>query len=216
MILANVAIPTVVPHMFAAAILLPIIATIEAVLIHRMLLLAYWPSFRLSLGANGRSTLVGLPVGYFFAALGTIPAGMFTKMIPPDLRELFRTTLFQTLYVGGLIPNPTIPFAMAIGLVVVLIPYFFASVVIEGRYMMRNLPKAEPKVIKRVAWRMNVLTYACLVAMAVDNLVSIAMNPSHSEQARIDQAKRHPEGEGRSRSWCQTATTVKEFTICLH
>ena len=211
MILANIAIPTVVPHMLAAAILLPAVALIEAVIIRRSLLPAYWPSFRTALGANWRSTLVGLPLGYLFASIGAIPAGMFTGMIPTDSQELFMTTLFQTLFVGGIIPNPSIPLAMAIGLVVVLIPYYFASVIVEQRYMIRHLPELEPILIKRVAWKMNILTYTCLMALAVENLVSVATKPTNTGQPGTGQPatrlvdkpeggdKPQPETEGRPR-----------------
>ncbi len=209
--LANIAIPTVVPHMLAAAIVLPLVALIEAVIIRRALLPAYLPSFRTALGANWRSTLVGLPLGYLLAAIGSIPAGMFTGMIPNESRQLYKTTLFQTFMVGGIIPNPSIPLAMAIGLVVVLIPYFFASVIVERRYMIRHLPESDPILIKRVAWRMNLLTYAGLMAFALANLVSVATKSTDTEQAGTGQPatrsvdkpeggnKPQPDAEGRSR-----------------
>lgn len=180
MLLANVALPTVVPHILAAAILLPLVAAIEALFIRRALLPGYWPAFRLAMGANWRSTLVGLPLGYFFAFIGAIPAGMFVNFIPPGSRLFYFSTVFHTMFVGGMLPNPYIPLAMAIGLVVILVPYFFASVIIERRYLLRHLPDADSTRIRHVAWKMNLATYTCLMAFAIANLISVG---SHAPEA---------------------------------
>jgi hypothetical protein len=180
MILANVAIPTVVPHMFAAAILLPVVAASEAIVIRKYFLNDYSSAFRLSLGANWRSTLVGLPMGYAYAFMGLIPAGIFSTLLPDGSQELFFMVIFHSVLQGGTMPNALIPLAMAAGLVFILIPYFYASVFVEKKYLIKHISETEQSKIKPVVWKMNLLTYACLMVYAFINLLEIINQHSTS------------------------------------
>ena len=84
-ILANVIIPMIAGHVIVMLILLIPVAIIEAVVLARRHLLKYMESFSLSFRVNLRSTLVGLPLGYVFALLGIIPAGLFVTLLPKNL-----------------------------------------------------------------------------------------------------------------------------------
>jgi hypothetical protein len=107
-------------------------------------------------------------------------------MIPEGSRNLYNLALQQTVMVGGMAPNPSVPLAMAIGLVVILIPYFFASVIVERLYLICHLKGSDPAKIRRATWKMNLVTYFGLMVFAVSNLVAVA-----SESKNIEQSPEH-------------------------
>ncbi len=84
-ILANVVIPTVAEHVPIMLVLLLPVVIIESIVLAKRHLLPYSESFRLTLRANLRSTFVGIPLGYVFAWIGIIPAGLFAALLPERL-----------------------------------------------------------------------------------------------------------------------------------
>lgn len=166
MLLANVALPSFVGHWVLFTLLLPIVATIEAVVLARVLKIKPVDSFVTSVYANWRSTIAGLPMGWLMALTGLIPAGFLAMLLPAPYRDpSFQIIAFATL-TGGIIPTRFSGIAMAAGNLLVLIPYYFVTVRVERRVVQARHPKLDPELIARAVRWANRITY-CVLALLV-------------------------------------------------
>jgi hypothetical protein len=163
---ANIALPSFIGHWIVFVILLPLVATIEAVVLARTLKTPLGSSFLASLHANWRSTVVGLPAGWCMALLGIIPAGILAAFLPAPYRKpSFQIVAFAAM-TGGIIPNRFTMIAMASANFLILIPYYLATVRVERKVVQSHFRKIDPERIGVVVRRMNRITYA-LLAMLV-------------------------------------------------
>jgi hypothetical protein len=164
MLLGNVMLPTVAGHVVVMLVLLPVIAAIEAVVIARRHPLPYGRSFNLSLRANLRSTLIGIPLGYLFAFLGVIPAGMFALIpgIPKETKSLFGHILYGGMFIGGTVPSRYDSLGFFAGTILLMIPYYFITVRVEKKAIARLQANLVPARLNGTAYLMNAVTYGLL------------------------------------------------------
>lgn len=162
-ILANVVLPSVAEHVIIMLVLLVPITLIEAVVIMRRHLLRYMESFKLSLCANLRSTLIGLPLGYIFAILGIIPAGLFAMLLPKNIESAIGVILGNVVLHGGTIPNKLDEIGFYIGTLLVMIPYFIITLRIERKVIVKKKTELDTPVLTKTVWIMNGITYGLLV-----------------------------------------------------
>ena len=175
-ILANVAIPTVAEHLIIMLILLVPVTLIEGLVLTRRHLLKYLESFRLSLRANLRSTLVGLPLGYVFAILGLIPAGLFSMLLPKKVESTIATILGSAIVHGGKIPTELDEVGFFLGTLIVMIPYFLVTLHIERKVIVRLKPDLDTPELTKTVRIMNGITYGFLAIPVVVGAVMAVMN----------------------------------------
>jgi hypothetical protein len=162
-ILANVMIPTVAEHVVIMLILLLPVVMIEAVVLAKRHLLKYTESFRLTLRANLRSTVVGLPLGYIFALAGVIPAGLFATILPERLGSLIGTILFNAVGHGGTIPSELDEVGYFLGTLLVMIPYFLVTLRLERKSLAKQKPELNTPALPTTVRIMNDITYGLLL-----------------------------------------------------
>jgi hypothetical protein len=167
MIIGNVMIPTLAGHIVVLLALLAPISMIEAVVLTWMCRTTLWPTIGLSLGANFRSTLVGVPLGYLLALAGIIPAGLFSGLLPKHLGVPIGHVLGGAIAIGGTIPNRYDELGYAVGTLLVMIPYFFVTRRVERKYILAHRPNLDPPLVARAVNRMNLITYALLAVPVV-------------------------------------------------
>lgn len=179
-ILANVMIPTVAEHVIIMLILLVPVALIEGLVLARRHLLKYLEAFRLSLRANFRSTLVGLPLGYIFAILGLIPAGLFSMLLPKKVESAIGIILGSALAHGGTRPTELDEVGFFLGILIVMIPYFLVTLYIERKVIVRLKSELDTPELTKTVRIMNDITYGLLaipvVVGAVRAVMKLALN----------------------------------------
>jgi hypothetical protein len=188
MLLANVALPSFVDHWVLFVIILPLVAAIEAIVLSRLLMIPFGESFDTAMRANWRSTLVGIPVGWCMALAGLIPAGILAALLPPHYGDPVFQIIAFTALTGGMIPSKFTMIAMAAGNLLILIPYYFASVRVERRVVENRHPEVDRKLIGFAARTMNQITYSVLALLVMSWLTTAIVNfryhvePTHAPE----------------------------------
>ncbi|MEE8104851.1 MAG: hypothetical protein V3T86_04885 [Planctomycetota bacterium] len=176
-LLSNVMIPTVAGHVVLMLGLLIPVALVEAIVIARRHDLQVWQSFGLAMGANLKSTIIGIPLGYLFAVLGLIPSGLFTRFVPEAVQPIISVTLFHAVAYGGKVPSELDRMGLLLGTLLVMIPYYLVTIRVERKYLEQKL-EDDPSVLRSTVRIMNAITYGLLavpvVVGAVLELVRLA------------------------------------------
>jgi hypothetical protein len=196
MFLANVALPSFIGHGILFLILLPLVASIEAIVLSRMLRTPYVRSFLTAARANWRSTLVGLPAGWCMALAGLIPAGILAYFLPPAYREPSYQIIAFTALTGGTIPTHFTQVAMAAGNLIILVPYYFASVRIERKVVESCHVESDPKVVASAVRWMNGITYALLALLVLWWLIGALADYHHNPDWRGRRTRTTNKGAG--------------------
>jgi hypothetical protein len=166
-VLANVMLPSIAEYLgFMFVLLLPI-ALIEAVVLSRRHLLAYRDSFVLSLRANWRSTVIGLPLGYALAVVGIIPAGLFVSLLPAETGSAIGAILFNALGHGGTIPGEFNEVGYFLGTLLVMVPYFLVTLRIERTHIAKLRKDLDGPRLTTTVRLMNDITYVLLATPIV-------------------------------------------------
>jgi hypothetical protein len=176
MLLANVALPSFIGHWIIFTILLPLVAGIEAVVLWRVLNTSLAKSFATAVAANWRSTVAGLPAGWLMALVGLVPAGILVALLPASYRDPGFQIVAFTAFTGGVIPNEFSMIAMAIGNLLILVPYYIATVHFETQVVEDRHPEIEKPVIASAVRSMNRITYAVLTLIVLCWLVTAIKN----------------------------------------
>lgn len=170
-ILANVMIPTVAEHVVVMLILLLPVALIEAVVLARRHLLKHMESFSLSFRANLRSTLIGIPLGYFFAVLGIIPAGFFVTLLPERVGSVIGVILSNAIAHGGTrtseLEDELAAVGFFLGALLAMIPYFLVTLRIERKVIVKRKPELDTPKLTKTIRIMNDITYGILAVPIV-------------------------------------------------
>ena len=194
MLLANIALPSFIGHWIFFIFLLPLVAAIEAVVITRVLKIAPVDSFMTAARANWRSTIYGLPWGWCMALAGLIPAGVMTAFLPEPYRDPAFQIIAFTALTGGVIPTKFSVIAIAAGNLLILIPYYFATVPVERKVVETRHPECDPKLVAHAVRWMNRITYSMLALLLMWWLiVAIAAHQDkigHGD--RMDDTSRQP------------------------
>lgn len=174
-VLANVMVPSVAEHVVVMLVLLLPIALIEAVILARRHLLKYSESFRLALRANLHSTVVGLPLGYCFAFLGVIPAGLFATLLPKRIESPIGMILFNAIGRGGMRPTDFDEVAFCLGTLLVMIPYFLVTLRVERRLLVQRKAELDTPALQVTVRLMNDITYGLLAVPIIIGAVQALM-----------------------------------------
>ena len=171
MIVANVALPAFFPHSFATAFGILIIAGIEAWFLSRGLTLGYYRSYRLAMAANWKSTLVGIPFAWFLWSVGLLPISIGLEALGLIDHPAVRSTLLQTFWFGGLLPDEWTKIGNAAASIVSLFPFWLGSVWIERRTIKGNLPDHDAAEISKAVIQGNLATYSLFLTLGIFSLV---------------------------------------------
>ena len=161
MFLANVAIPTLIPHwIFGVFALIPVIL-VEALVILWRHRLAFRASLAASAVANLRSTLLGIPLAWltfvalsFPIALGAQKLGGGTSTITWIWSEcLMLGARYKIAARTEFLASMTL-----------LFPYYVMSVLMERRTLLRRLNGLSLATATRTSLLMNLVSYSILVS----------------------------------------------------
>jgi hypothetical protein len=193
--IANVALPSFLPHSFATLMGIFVIAGIEGWFVMRVLRLSYADSYRHALNANWKSTIAGIPFAWLLWTIGTIPISMGLSAIGLKAHPFVSTGAIQTVFFGGLMPTETFYISNAAASIVMLIPFWMGSVWIERRTLAKRLPDYDFKQISKAVVRGNFASYSIFLILGTMSLATaIADLPNQKElfeklRERLESAK---------------------------
>lgn len=202
MIVANVALPAFSPHSFATALGILIIAGIEAWFLSRRLSLGFRRSYALAMAANWKSTLVGIPFAWLLWSVGLLPISIGLDALGLIDHPAARSTLLQTFWFGGLLPDEWTKIGRAAASIVSLIPFWLGSVWIERRTIRGNLPDHDAAEISKAVIQGNLATYSLFLALGIFSLVGAFKSfpedqKRHQEREEFQKRIKPPQEKGR-------------------
>ncbi|MES2571511.1 MAG: hypothetical protein V4710_15840 [Verrucomicrobiota bacterium] len=165
--LANIAIPSFLPHSFATLIGIFLIAAIEGWFVMRILNLKYTESYRHAFAANWMSTIAGIPLAWLLWVAGLIPVTWGLTAIGIDSNPAVQSTLMQTVMAGGMIPHEWMDIGSAAAWVIMLVPFCIGSVWIEQRTIRKRLPERDPLQISKAVVRGNLVSYSLFLILGL-------------------------------------------------
>jgi hypothetical protein len=167
MLLANVALPSFIGHWIVFIVLLPLVAIVEAVVLARLLGTRPMESLVTSARANWRSTIAGLPAGWCMALVGLVPAGILAYFLPTAYRDPAYQIIAFAAFTGGIIPSRFSMIAMAAACLLLLLPYYIATVRVERKVVEARHPEIDPtRIAIAVRWA-NRLSYSMLALLVL-------------------------------------------------
>jgi hypothetical protein len=166
-VFANVMFPSIAAHVVVMLLLLGPITYLEGLVLSRRHTLKLSDSLGLSFQANLRSTVIGLPLGYCFAMVGIIPAGVFAALLPQQTGSVVGKILFHALGIGGTIPSKADEFGFYVGTLIVMIPYYLVTIRVERKCLAKLRPELDNACLTTTVRIMNDLTYGLLAIALV-------------------------------------------------
>ncbi|HRX56108.1 MAG TPA: hypothetical protein P5016_16460 [Verrucomicrobiales bacterium] len=181
--LANIALPSFLPHSIATLIGIFAIAAIEGWFLMRGLRLGYAESYRHALNANWKSTIVGIPLAWLLWIAGLIPVSMGLTALGFKPHPAVVSTTMQTVFFSGMMPTEWMNVGSAAAWLVMLIPFWMGSVWIERRTLLKRLPDGEPSKISSAIVRGNLASYGLFLLLgAIQLSTAIADLPGQRER----------------------------------
>ena len=181
--LANVALPSFLPHSFATLIGILAIAAIEGWFVMKGLRLSYADSYRHAVIANWKSTIVGIPFAWLLWIAGLIPISMGLSAVGLESHPAVVSTVMQTAIFGGMMPTEWMNVGSAAAWIVMLIPFWMGSVWIERRTLAKRLPDRDSSMISSAVVRGNLASYSIFLALGVISLTdAIADLPNQKQR----------------------------------
>lgn len=193
--IANVALPSFLPHSFATLIGILVIAAIEGWFLKRALDLSFAESYRHTLYANWSSTVAGIPLAWLLWMLGLLPVTMGLSAMGFEAHPVVESAAIQTIMYGGIMPTEWTYVGKAIASIIMLIPFWMGSVWIERRTIKRGLEeragisglsKQDTLQISRAVVRGNLASYSLFLILSFHALSS-AMTDLPEQKARFQE-----------------------------
>lgn len=183
--LANVALPSFLPHSFATLFGILVIAGIEGWFVMKGLRLSYAESYRHALNANWKSTIVGIPFAWLLWIVGLIPISLGASVVGLETHPAVVSTAMQTAFFGGMMPTEWMNVGSAAAWLVMLIPFWMGSVWIERRTLGKRLPEHDRAQISNAVVRGNLATYSIFLIFGVIALTNaMAALPNQKQRFR--------------------------------
>ena len=176
MILANVGIPMIFWQLPSATFALVPVALLETCVASRLLKHRFVDTVRPVFIANLFSTFIGIPIAWIaMLALNIITTGGSAHGFDTPF-DAFRSVVLQASWLVPyeddlvwLVPSATI---------VLLVPYFLASVKAEHWFLKPRIASTAPSVLARAVWISNAVSYGCLLAYSIYWLTSSIGTPT--------------------------------------
>ena len=173
MILANVGIPSFLPHFSLMLVGLFIVTAVETVTLRKVLGQPWWASYRATLTANLYSTLVGLPFAWMLILFGLVGTSMLASLTPLKDSDFLGAFLSEMAFNGGSVPGFSTELSRACAALVLLIPFYFMSVWIERRHLQKKFSELDRAVLGRAVRRMNLHSYSIFLVLRLVGLVAV-------------------------------------------
>ncbi len=165
MILANVGIPMIFWQLPVATVALIPVVVLETCVVSRLLKHPFIDTARLVFFANLFSTFVGIPITWIaMLALNIVTTGGSVHGFDTPF-DAFRSVVLQASWLVPyendlvwLVPSATI---------VLLIPYYLASVKAEHWFLKTRITSTTPAVLSRAVWLSNAASYGCLLLYSI-------------------------------------------------
>lgn len=190
--LANVALPSFLPHSFVTLIGIFVIAAIEGWFVMHVLRFSYAESYRHALNANWKSTIVGIPLAWLLWIAGLIPVSMGLSALGLKTHPAVVSTAMQTAVFGGMMPTEWMNVGSATAWIVMLIPFWMGSVWIERRTLVKRLPECDPSQISKAVVRGNLASYSLFLLLGAISL-STAIADLPNQKQRFKEFREHQE-----------------------
>jgi len=106
-------------------------------------------------------------LGYLFACLGVIPAGLFATLLPKHIKSPISTILFNVLGHGGMRPTEFDEIAFFLGTLLVMIPYLLVTLRVERKVLIKRKAELNTPTLPVTVRIMNNITYSLLALPVV-------------------------------------------------
>jgi hypothetical protein len=184
---ANVAIPTLIPHWIGAFIVLVPVVVLEATVTKKRLQLPFAVAFSVCRRANVKSTLIGIPLAYVVSFFLVMPLAGFIQQLT---KLTFGTVFGSIFFIGGFIDAPP-GWLAGLATFLLLVPYYYVSVLIEKQSLEQSLPSIDPAQIRANAIVMNRASYIALgllyllmIYLFEAPMASVPQSPGSESQTR--------------------------------
>lgn len=170
---ANTGLPMLVLVLPGGALTLPMVILVEAAFL-RQLGLGRARSLKISGAANALSTLVGVPLAWCGLVIVEMLGGSIVWNLvigegnrgPYALWQELLIVLWSSAWLVPIREEPT-PWTVPAATLVLLVPFFFASYVVELYFVERALGPERPAGVREAVWRANLCTYSLFAAATV-------------------------------------------------
>lgn len=165
---ANAGLPMIVVALPGMAVALIPIVLVEALVLASRLRARWWPCAKFSLVANLVSSFLGLPLTWFLLVVVQMLTGGGDAY---GLGSRWHRFIAVTWQAPWLIPYESdLPWMIPSAALALLIPFFFASVLVQYHVIRRMLPTTTHTAIRRGVLLANTWSYAGLAAVLVVRL----------------------------------------------
>lgn len=192
LVIANVALPAFLPHSVATLLGLLVIAAIEGWFLMRATALRYSKSCWHAAHANWKSTVVGIPFAWLLWMVGMIPLNGVITVFGIPTHPAADAMLMQTVLIGGSRPSEWLDVGSAAAWIVLLVPFYFGSVWIEKRTLVKRLPRSDPAAIAGAVVRGNLATYAIFLILGLAGLAH-AVNDLPNQKEKFERKRQRVE-----------------------
>lgn len=170
---ADVGLPMVIPSLVLMVPSLPVIVLIEGYVLKRTADISFRRGTTSAAFANIISTLIGMPIAWSTFLL--VELGLqYARVEPSNSNTLLQALMFigEAAWVGPPVDGQD-AWRVYLAFLVLLVPYFSASVWIENHLVRWSLAKdgADREALYRGVVRGNLITYALLATFLLANIV---------------------------------------------
>jgi hypothetical protein len=163
---ANAGLPMLALVLPAGVLSLPLVVVIEGSILHRRLGITRVRAMKLSAVANAVSTLAGVPAAWAVLVGVELLAGSAVWRIvigdavrrPPEFWQELLIVILSAPWLVPIHEEPT-PWVVPVAMLVLLIPFFFASYFVEMAVVRSALVDLDAVRIRDAMWQANAVTY---------------------------------------------------------
>ena len=188
--LANVALPSFLPHSVITLLGIIVIAALEGWFVMKVLKLNYADSYQHALHANWKSTIVGIPFAWLLWIIGLIPVSSGLTALGMEVHPVVSSATMHTVFFGGILPTEWMNVGSAAAWIVMLVPFWLGSVWVERRTLIKRLPDCEASKISTAVIRGNLASYCIFLIFGVISLLS-AINDLPNQKQKFKGYREH-------------------------
>jgi len=141
------------------------ICILEAVMAKRMLKLTVYQAAKVSVLANLVSTLVGIPLAWLIAGVAGYASFYLSIAMLPKSVEWLSAPFRILAYSAWMPPISSAPWLVMVAGVVLCMPFYIASVMIETEVAIELLSGTPPKEVRRWCKRANQISYLAIATV---------------------------------------------------
>jgi hypothetical protein len=160
-VLADAGLPMITFEFPAMVTMLVPVIVVEALVLRRQLSLGTARSVTLSATANIASTLIGIPLSWCAMLVIELVTAPIIALGAGSPVQMFARAVLQAAWLPPS-DEAQLLWLAPVAAMVLLVPAFFVSVVLERRMLTKSCPEISPTDLSRACWRANEVSYALL------------------------------------------------------